>query len=238
MGALNNLFRKGKNTAGNVASKGFDIGWNKNPAFAGTRSLMGMGDDGIKNTKKQTQFMANQSMQIGDDLFNRFMSAAAPGLRDSRNATKGLNQLFAGLKKERATDYFDTTEGRGMEKMMSRASDEQRENLAHTSNLMNLTDEAVISGLGRINKTEGNALAGLAAGSDARKNRLTQQMQSTLGQIGAQGLARAGMTSGMYGNAFGNAANILGSAMGNQQANMNANSANMNALLQMIPLFV
>lgn len=163
--------------------------------------------------KKRRKRLQNNYGQIGDQF-------GQLGDQYGQLNNQFGNQIY-GINSELGQSYLNTAEGSSFANRIGNTATNQRRSLGNMAGLSGISDEAFVSGLGRINQGEGQAMSNLSQNAEQRR-RFLLSMRSQLGNQRMNALQGRG-------NALGNQFNI---ARGTEMDVMNGNAMFMQNLNQ------
>ena len=202
------------------------MAWAAVGAIAPTAIALG---SSLFGKKKRQNAPTKNTLSSGSQILGRYDEYVDDsGIKKQLGKFSDLSNMFG---QEAQKSYLDTTEGMAFSNLINQNSNKQRDILRRDSGLMGLTDEAYLSGLGRINESEGSSLASLVSGADARRSNLRSQQMAALSQVlgGEQGLQNAAQNR--FSSAYG-----LGSQLAS--AGLNSETQNNQGLMNLLGQFM
>lgn len=201
-----------------------------------------------RNVRKRRRQDLQQTSEQADLLFNTQlgkvkdeMSGVDQSLADLGNQYADLKNLDGSFLNELKKNYLDSTEGSAILNNIKDQSRGQRTDLRNNSNLMGLSEEAYIAGLGNINKGEGQATASLASNANNNRANLRGALMNIKNMMGANASTRSGINlnkgtfkSNLFGNSFNAASGIMNNTDQKMQNQLNGFNQSMDDSLQMV----
>jgi len=167
-----------------------------------------------KKEAAERQRVMEESLDVGEEVLDRYEDRVdTTGVKTQLGRFSALSDMFG---RQAQQSYLDSTEGAAFTNLIDQGAKRSTEQLGDSANLMNLTDEAYLSGLNNINRSKARGYGSLVTGADNRRRGLRSQQMAALSQVlgGEQGLM--GAQQNRFAGAYGIGGGVYNQALNNE----------------------